>query len=158
MKGIIKRMGLAILVIGMVGLAVTACNTGGGTAAGSKVTVSLSNAAAVNDHYLYAYLYAENETDVNNPAALLATNSAQIAGGSACFVLKADDGSWMPTATDWTGTEGLKYDVYIFTDSNGDADPVPGSDKATDPYPQTVTINGDQTIEVDYTTMVDYPL
>ena len=116
MNRLMKFMIFVVTLIIAVGLGVTACNTGGGAADGT-VTVNLTNADAANGHYLFVYVYAEGETDVNNPAAVLATNNVQIADGTASVVLKLDDESWMPTGTDWTGTGGVTYDIYIYTDS-----------------------------------------
>ena len=157
MNRLMKFMIFVVTLIIAVGLGVTACNTGGGAADGT-VTVNLSNAADANGHYLFVYVYAEGETDVNNPAAVLATNNVQIADGTASVVLKLDDGSWMPTGTDWTGTGGVTYDIYIYTDSDGDSNPDtgPGTAKKTVTFPQVLTIDGDETVATDYTSMVDY--
>jgi len=112
------------------------------------VTVTLSNTGAANTHTLFVYVYAGGETDVNNPATVLATNNAVITGGTASVVMKEDNGNWDPT-----GTGGTTYDIYIYTDSDGNSDMEDGTVYITDPFPGTVTINGDQTIATDYADM-----
>ncbi|MBN2322250.1 MAG: hypothetical protein JXQ30_00830 [Spirochaetes bacterium] len=152
-----KLMSPAVLVILSVGLGVTACNTGGEIGAvDGTVTVTLSNAGAVDDDTLSVYVYAEGETDVNNPAKLLATNFAVITDGTASVVLREDDGDWMPTVTNWTGTGGTTYDIYIYTDSDGDGELETGTVYITDPFPGTVTIDGDQTVATDFAEMILY--
>jgi hypothetical protein len=120
------------------------------------VTVTLSNAGGADSHTLFVYIYAEGETDVNNSAQVLATNNAVISDGTASVVLKEDDGNWEPTGTDWTGTDGTTYDIYIYTDSDGDSDMETGTVYMTDPFPGTVTIDGNQTVNIDFGDMVLY--
>ena len=121
------------------------------------LTVNLTNAATANGHDLWAYVYADGETDVNTASTVIATNYAEIVSGAAAFVLEEDDGSWAPNGTEWTGEAGASYDVYIYTDVGGDNNPIGDADaKQTDPMPVLVTIDGDQLIEVDYLDMVEY--
>ncbi|MFN2395996.1 MAG: hypothetical protein ABR597_09945, partial [Bacteroidales bacterium] len=63
-----------------------------------------------------------------------------------------------PNGTEWTGTEGVTYDIYIYTDSDDDNNPATGPTvgKMTDPFPQTVSINGNQSVSIDYNDMIDY--
>ncbi len=132
------------------------------TPADGTVSVVLTGASSADSQSLYAYLYANGETDLGNPAKLLATNKATISGGAAAFVLQVTNGAWQGNGTDWLGTAGISYDVYIYTDANADGDnepdthsgsPVP---KMTSPYPVVVTIADAQTVAVAYSDMVDY--
>ena len=155
MRRILNFVVLASLITATVGLGVTACNTGNGTGAtGGTVTITVSNGA--EGHYIYGYVYAEDEIDLNNPAKVLATNYAQITGGAASFVLKEDDGNWNPTLTEWTGNGGFCYDIYIYTDSDGNGDIEDGTVYVTDPFAGIVTIDGNQTVSMIFTDMVPY--
>ena len=129
---------------------------------GGTVTVTLTNASAADTQVCYAYLYAEDETDYNNAAALIATNTGTISSGTVSFVLEKSDGNWGGTGDSWVGVEGESYDLYVYTDGNDDNDydpatssgsPVP---KMTVPYPTVVTTSDDVVYSVDYTTMVNY--
>jgi len=124
-----------------------------------KLTVTLTNAAAANGHDLWAYVYAEGETNTDSPSMVIATNYDTIASGTASFILKEDDGNWSPAVTEWSGEAGESYDVYIYTDTGGDNNPIGDADaRQTVPIPMVITIDGDQTIDIDYSDMVEYTL
>ena len=64
--------------------------------------------------------------------------------------------NWGSNGTIWTGTGGATYDIYIYTtlvDNEPDSD---GSAKQTVTFPLTVTIDGNQTINIDYGDMITY--
>ncbi|HUV08078.1 MAG TPA: hypothetical protein VMX75_10145 [Spirochaetia bacterium] len=64
-----------------------------------------------------------------------------IAGGAATIAFKEVG----DPATNWIGTGGASYDVYVIIDMDGSGDPSTG-DRVTTPYPLTVTIDGNTTI------------
>jgi len=128
--------------------------------ANGSLTVNLTN--GVEDDEFYAYVYPEgtSSVDVNNPDYLVATNNGVVAADGSCsFILEEDDGSWMPTGTNWTGSGGVSYDVYVYTDPNDDGDYEPGTGtgaKQMNPFPYVLTVDGDGTIDADYSTFEDY--
>ncbi|MDA3811475.1 MAG: hypothetical protein PF518_14250 [Spirochaetaceae bacterium] len=90
-------MGIVLLLSG--------CDTGTSSAdsgtlpADGTVTVSLTNADALNTDTFFAYLYAGGEYLVNTESTLKALNYATIASGTASFVLEEED---TDTADDWS--------------------------------------------------------
>lgn len=147
--GILVTIGTILLISG--------CDEAG--ASDGKVTVSLTNHGGGADNYFYTYLYASGETDTGE-SNVLACNFEEIGGdNTASFVLEEEDTStadnWVPNGIQWIGTGGTSYDLYIYTDAD-DNEPDGDNEQKTDPFPITITIDGDQTVEIDYTEMVDY--
>ena len=114
----------------------------------------------ITSHYLWATIYNENETDVNNPDKVVATMFIQITsvGGLAKITLQETDGNWEPNGTEWKGEIGKTYDIYVYTDSDDDNNPATGPTvgKIINPAPQTIFIKGYQSLFVVYEDMVDY--
>ncbi len=121
----------------------------------------MTNAGTDNTDYLYAYIYAEGETDTDNPAKVLATMKAQIQSGTAAslfYLMDEDDvDNWGPTDIIWSGTGGTTYDIYIYTADESNTPEGHPPSKQNELFPDTVTIDGNQVIPVDYGTMVQYP-
>jgi hypothetical protein len=153
-----KKLLYTLILTGLVTFFLYSCDKDEDNKPASNVSVNLTNAESANGHYVWATIYAENETDVNNADKVLATMFVQIQSGAASITLQEDDGEWMPNGTEWTGTEGVTYDIYIYTDSDDDNNPTTGPTvgKIIDPAPQTVTINGNQSVTINYNDMVDY--
>lgn len=138
---------------------------GGDGANDGTVTVSLSGATDLDGDSFAVYLYAHDEHSIHAADRLLAVNHTTVgADGTASFTLKVDDGAFEPSLTDWVGSGGSQYDLYIYTDSQDDgqggaddSEPIT-SERAyrTTSYPQTVTIDGDQTVSVARDTMTAY--
>lgn len=148
-----------LLLAGILGF--SGCDsTSADPAADGTVTVQLSGAAALDGDGLFAFLYAAGEHSIYTADRLLACNvGTLVADGLATIVLKVDDGDFSPAATNWVGTGGTSYDVYIATDDNADTDDEPAtSTRAYRPvnFPMSVTINGDQTINLAYSDLVAY--
>ena len=121
------------------------------------LTVNLSNGTDGDEFYVY--VYPEGTADTFDPDNLVAVNYGTVASGTCSLELKEDDGSWMPTATTWTGPGGGPFDVYIYTDPNSDSDNDPATGtgaKMTVPFPEVITIDGNQVIDADFTTFVSY--
>jgi hypothetical protein len=159
-----------VICIGMV-LLLSGCDAAGAgdsvaddatTPVAGSVSVALSGATVCDDEVLYAFLYAAGEKSIYTDQKLLAVNYGTICGGSASFVLKVDDGAWEPSSTDWIGTAGTSYDLYLYTDGNEDGDKEPVTHNGSNPayraasYPQSLTINGNQTVSVALSEMVEY--
>lgn len=124
------------------------------------LTVNLSNGSDGDEFYVYVYPEGTSSVNVNDPDYLVATNNGIVAGDGTCSLeLEEDDGSWMPNGTPWTGYGGVSYDVYVYTDPNTDTDndPATGDEaKQMVPFPEELLIDGNQTINADYATFVDY--
>jgi hypothetical protein len=114
------------------------------------VTVSLSGATDLEDDLFAVYLYSHDEHSIHTADRVLAVNYTNVgADGTASFTLKVDNGSFEPSSTDWVGTSGTTYDMYIYTDSQDDgAEGTDDYEPATserafraESYPMTVTIN-----------------
>ncbi|MCK5760311.1 MAG: hypothetical protein KAH33_03400 [Candidatus Delongbacteria bacterium] len=112
----------------------------------------------ISGHYLWATIYNENETDVNNPDKVVATMFTQIQNRYPKVTLQESDGNWNPNGTEWKGEIGETYDIYVYTDSDDDNNPETGPTvgKIIDPAPQTVFIKGYQSFTVEYGDMIDY--
>ena len=132
------------------------------TASNGKVTVSLTNHGGGADDYLYAYVYASGETDTDPPENVIAFKSEQIVGGTASFILEEaalGGGYVVASGTQWIGSGGTSYDLYVYTDTVDNQPSVQDNletEQKTDPFPISITIDGDQTVEIDYTDMVEY--
>ncbi len=136
-----------------------ACPNPGNDTSAENGTVSVTLTNAPNDEPVAAFLYAENEPAINTESKVLAVNYSTVAGGTASFVLEGPAAGWSPNGTTWYGSGGTSYDIYVYTDDNVDTDDEPATtptSKGTDPFPMTVTIDGNQTVNIDYTDMVDY--
>ena len=109
-------------------------------------------------HYLWATIYNENETDVNNPDKVVATMFTQIGDAFPKITLQESNGNWEPNGTEWLGEIGKTYDIYVYTDSDDDNNPATGPTvgKIINPAPQTIFVIGKQSFEIDYNDMVDY--
>lgn len=154
MRRIVLLLGVAIIACGMLLVGCDSSSEADGTS-----TVALTNASAADGDSFVVYVYPSGETDVNNPGTVLATGNTKIASGAATVTVKVDNGSWQPTGTDWVGTGGTSYDFYIYTNDPNDpyADPTSyANSKMTDPMPVSVTVDGNQTLSVDYAAMVPY--
>lgn len=156
-RAILGFFSILILVMGF-----TSCkNTNGPSLTEGTVTVNLSGSTILTAVGLHAYLYADGETDFNNPATVLAAGFDQISSnpassdfGNASLIMKMDDGAWGRTDVDWVGEAGGAYDIYIYTaDDSGVPD---GSDYMTNPMPHDLLINGNQIINIDFADMVAY--
>jgi hypothetical protein len=112
----------------------------------SSATISINIAKTSNaiNHYLWAYVYAENERDINNPNKVVAVMYKQITSDTTGFTLQEDDGDWMPNGTNWIPTANVKYDMYIYSDSDDDGDPETGPTigKVIGLFPNIVSTNG----------------
>lgn len=166
-----KRLYSVIAAIGIVALLLGGCDSTGADSGGSDaddgtVTVSLSGATDLTGDLFAVFLYAHDEHSIHTAGRLLAVNYATIgASGNVDLILKQDDGNWGPTGTNFVGTAGTTYDLYIYTDSEDDGT-LEGTDDyepatsfrsyRTVNYPRTVTIDGDQTVSVARDAMVDY--
>jgi len=170
-----KRIGgLVIVIITAAAFLAMGCDSTGESGAGGTstpadpgtVAVSLSGATDLEGDLFGVFLYAHDEHSINTPARLLAVNTATIgASGNVDLVLKEDNGNFEPTQTTFVGAAGATYDMYIYTDSEDN-----GTEGGTDDYepctslrayhtvsfPQTVTIDGDQSVSVARATMTEY--
>lgn len=126
---------------------IVACNNSSDSSDG-KVTVSLVNASAITTaRGFHAYVYANNESNINDASTVIACNWKQIMNGAASFTLKVDDGNWEATEADWIGSGGTTYDLYLYTaDDSGEPN---SNDYKTYTFPMEITIDGDMSIEVD---------
>ncbi len=127
----------------------------GSSSQDGTATVTLSNASAANGQNFWAFV-SKQGTNYYLIDNLVAVNMVTISNGSASFVLKQPDKDWMPTTTDWTGTGGISYDIYIFTDADSNYMPDKMSVEKVNEYPGTLTIDGNTTLNVDYSTLNDY--
>lgn len=125
-----------------------------GGAADGTATVSLSGASEVDGEHLWVWLYAGDEWNIDSPETVLAAGSQEISGGTASFVLKESDENWGYTSDEWSGTGGNSYDLYIMT-APEDGEPTETSKIAAE-YPLEVTIDGNESVEVAYSTMAAY--
>ncbi len=153
-----RRTGLFFVVL--VGLSVlffSGCKLPGVPVGTVIVNLTGAGAAPAGD-YLYAYIYAEGEEDTDEayPENVLATMKVEIISGSATSLLYVDDGAFGPTGTVWSGTDGTTYDIYIYTSDNSNSPEDYTPSKKEEPFPGTVTINGNQIITVDYGEMAPY--
>ena len=143
-----------IIIVMLLALIFPSCTT---SLSDGTVTVGLTGATDINGDYLYAYVYLNGETDLNNPAKVLACGSADIsASGLASMVLKVADVAGEPTGDDWVGSGGV-YDIYIYTDDAGNV-PEEATSKMTDPMPMEITIDGNITVNILFGDMVPYKL
>jgi len=122
--------------------------------ADGTVTVSLSGASEVDGEHLWVWLYAGDEWNIDSPETVLAAGSQVISGGTASFVLNESDENWGYTSAEWSGTGGASYDLYIMTaPETGEPS---GTSKTAADYPLSVTIDGNESVEVAYSTMTVY--
>lgn len=128
----------------------------------SSGTVSVSVSNADDTHTLFAFLYAAGEKSIYNDEKMLACNYIDVSGGTASVVLKTTDGNATPTASNWVGTAGSTYDLYVYCDCNADGDDEPATTGAgtqarrMSAYPYQVTIDGNQAITTSFDQMVAY--
>ena len=142
-------------------LLLSACEESGSVSDDGILTVQLTNYNSTLDTTLYVYVYRGGETDVNTASNVLGFKTGDISGGSATIIVEnAEPGGGFVTETgsQWTGAGGESYDIYIYTDdsSNDPTDNNSGEKKA-DPYPMSVTVDGDHVISLDYVNdMISY--
>lgn len=168
-----KRTGLYGAMVGILLSATIIAQTGcesagaeeGGTTtpadpADGHLTVSITGADTIAGEVFYAYLFAAGECSIYTETALLAVNHGAIAtDGGVSFILEEDDGQWEPNGTDWQGSGGMSYDLYLYTDNNNDGDWEPATSSSsyrhTD-YPVEITLDGDHSVDLDFANMVDF--
>jgi len=150
-----RKMGIFFVILfGLSSLFFSGCELLG--LQDGHVTVLLTNAGSAPGDYLYVFIYAEGETDVDNEDKVLATSYGYISSGTADVLLAETDGNVLPNKTTWIGNGGTTYDIYIYTsDSSNSPDSYAPSQKK-EPFPGTVRIDGNIEITVDYATMVPY--
>lgn len=124
-----------------------------------KVSVSLNNASEIEGDSVYAVMYNCSEYSLNRESAVVALNNGKVSSGTAEFVLeeedKTTDGNWAPNGTEWEGTGGVNFDLYVYTDDNedGDNEPAtgaPGSSYITKSTPVSFTLKGDKIVALDF--------
>jgi len=150
-----RSMGFFIVVL--VGLSVlffSGCKQPGVPV--GTVIVNLTGAVDADGDFLYAYIYAEGETDTENDAKILATVNLLITSGIAEIVLEESNGSGGSNKNKWTGIGGTTYDIYIYTSNNSNSPEDYAPSKKKVPFPGTVTIDGNKVITVDYGEMAPY--
>lgn len=155
---------LVVLCIVPLGMLCVGCDDAGAgdDDSPSSGTVSVSVSDADNTHTLFAFLYDAGEKSIDNNEKMLACNYIDVSGGTASVVLKTTDGNATPTATNWVGTAGTSYDLYVYCDCDADGDEEPATTGAgtqarrMSAYPYRVTIDGNQNISTSFGQMVAY--
>ena len=147
-----KIMFVAFMTIVLIVVNFSSCEKEEEKTPSGNVTVNLTNAESVNGYYIVAYIYDQNETDINNNKKLLAVNLRQIESGVASIILEEDNGAWYPNNIKWEGMGDKTYDIYIFLISNLT---INSPEIVTNPFPMSVSIDGNQIISIDYNQMID---
>ena len=148
-----KKIFIAFMTIFLLVVHSSSCEKEEEKTPSGNVTVNLTNAESVNGYYIIAYIYDQNETDINNNKKLLAVNLRQIESGAASIILEEDNDAWYPVGTEWEGMGDKTYDIYIFLISNLT---INYPEIGTNPFPMSVSINGNQIINIDYNQMIDF--
>lgn len=111
-----------------------------------KIKVNLINAETVNNGTECFFSIFEDGTDTNTDSAIEIMHTIIINGKTSSTSVN-------------TYPEGEKYDIWIIVDNNGNADdddPHPGGGDAYNDIAYNVTIDGDETITVDYNDLIIY--
>ena len=147
-----KRMFVAFMATVLIVVNFSSCEKEEEETPSGSVTVNLTNAESVNGYYIVAHIFDQNETDINNNKKLLAVNLRQIESGAASITLEEDNGAWYPNSIEWEGMGDKTYDLYIFLISNLT---INSPEIVTNPFPMSVSIDGNQIINIDYNQMID---
>jgi hypothetical protein len=119
------------------------------------LTVELWDATAVDGQFFCAFVVPEGDTDLS-PGNILAINQVEIIGGSASLTLKESAGDFSPTGTDWLGTAGDVYDIYMYVTEDGENYDLSSFATLHDPFPEQFMLGfGDETHPLSYNYFVE---
>ena len=115
-----------------------------GTPTGSTITINLSGATASNGKTFVAAVFSDGaDPSVDTPVA---GGTQAISGGVATY-----------TTTPGALTEGTDYDIWVFIDEDGSGTTQPNSGDLRNAAAVDVTLNGNQTVNIAYGTLIVQP-